>query len=92
MSYSMAFKTALAHANDDFGRYGEYGNDEMTEAGDMRAVGVNRSDTVEMANGALAEFHSDLMADGDKQAAALLTIIEMAVATGVHLERARWDH
>jgi hypothetical protein len=45
-----------------------------------------------MANGALAEFHSDLMADGDKQAAALLAIIEMAIATGVHLERARWNH
>jgi hypothetical protein len=91
MAYSPEFQAALDAATDDFHRFGDIGNTEMTESGEMRVVGINRSDTVALCNLCVDEFGPDLMAGGDQLTAALHGVLEMALSTGVRLERARWE-
>jgi len=91
MGYSPEFMAAIQAASEDFGKFGQFGDTEMTEAGEMRVVGINRTDTVALCNLAIEEFGPDLMAGGETMTAALHGIMEMCLATGVRLERARWD-
>lgn len=91
MTYTPEFLAAVNAASDDFGRWGHLADDEMTEAGEMRVVGITRTDTVALCNLAIGEFGPDLMAGGDLMTAALHGIMEMCLATGVRLERARWE-
>jgi hypothetical protein len=92
MAYTADFQAAMDAATDDFGRFGHIGDTEMTESGEMRVVGISRTDTVALCNLAVDEFGPDLMAGGDKMTAALHGVMEMCLAIGVRLERARWDN
>lgn len=92
MSYRPDFKAALEAATTDFERFGDIGDTQMTESGEMRVVGISRTDTVALCNLAVEEFGPDLMAGGDRMTAALHGILEMALSTGVRLERARWEN
>jgi hypothetical protein len=91
MPVTPEFRDALSRAHDTFFALGDVADDALTESGDMRAVGIARSDVVQLCSLSIQEFGPDLMAGGPEQATALLGILETALATGVWLERSRWE-
>jgi hypothetical protein len=83
------FLAALAATIGDHDRFGHIRRG-WVESGELRAVGVARADTLRLLNVLLEEFGGDLEADSASRATAVLAMIEIALATGVHLERGRW--
>lgn len=85
-----AFIRAVDAAMTDHTRYGDV-NEGWNENGAMRAVGIARADSVRMFQMMFDEFGSELAEGGPPLANSLLAIIEIALSTGVHLERNRWE-
>lgn len=84
------FIAAVNAAMTDHERYGDV-NEGWNENGAMRAVGIARGDTLRMFELMDAEFGAELKEGGPPYANTLLAIIEIALSTGVHLERERWE-
>jgi hypothetical protein len=87
------FDAACRKASEVYGALGDVADDELTESGDLRAIGVSRTDTLRMAVLMLEEFGPDLRSsDGSTAGAAVLAIVENTLAVGVWLERNRWEN
>lgn len=84
------FLAALAATVGDHDRFGHIRRG-LVEAGELRAVGVARADTLRLMSVLLEEFGDDLEAGNGLRATAVLAMVEIALATGVHLERGRWQ-
>jgi hypothetical protein len=91
---SPEFHEAVMRANEDHARYGDIDSGDWEENGALRVAGVARSDMIYFLKSFLDLFdnENDLRNPNDgERASTLLGIIEIAVTTGVHLERARWE-
>jgi hypothetical protein len=89
---SSEFLSAVNAAMEDHARYGHIDSgDDWRENGAMRVVGVARADTLRLMELMHEEFADDFMRGDPDLANALLGIIEICLATGVRLERARWE-
>jgi hypothetical protein len=89
---SREFLAALTAAMDDHERYGHIDSgDDWHENGAMRVVGIARADSLRLMELMHMEFADDFQAGDPALANALLGVIEICLATGVRLERQRWD-
>jgi hypothetical protein len=95
---SPEFLHALIATYDDVDRFGQFG--DLFENGAMRAVGINRADALRMAESFTLAFEDetlDGLADEERSVRrekfkdVLFAAIEWSLATGVHLERHRWE-
>lgn len=84
------FSDAVISAMEDHKRYGHIDTGSILEDAAMRVVGISRADSLRLMHLMHKEFADDFQRGDPDLANALLAVIEIALAVGVHLERKRF--